>query len=222
MTSDELVECYARAPDRPVAIDLTGGSPDLTPEWPLWMMRALQRRGLDQQVYLWSDDNLSTDYYWRFLSETDRAEMAAYPHYGRVACFKGFDSESFAFNTRAHPEAFDRQFELMRRLLDEPLDCYAYATFTGPTGLNIVSKVRRFVDRLQHIDRNLPLRTVPLRIEVFSPVRKRLNELRRASLEVQEQAIQAWNQEIEARFTAAERAGNISEVVCGRRSIRVR
>lgn len=216
LSAEDLVEFYANSPERPVAIDLTGGSPDLTPEWPLWMMQALRARGLEGEVYLWSDDNLSTDYYWRFLTPEDRAEIVRYRNYGRVACFKGFDEQSFSFNTQAEPAAFKRQFELMGRLLDEGIDCYAYATFTGPDGTVVAEAMPRFVDRMQMLHPNLPLRTVPLRIEAFSPVAPRMNEARRGSLEVQERAIEAWNKEISQRFSAAERAQDISEVACGR------
>lgn len=219
LSAEELVDLYLTTDDLPAAIDLTGGSPDLTPEWPLWMMRALQERHLDNSVYLWSDDNLSTDYYWQFLSPGDRAEMAEYRNYGRVACFKGFDASSFSFNTQAEPAAFDRQFELMGRLLNEGLDCYAYATFTGPHADGVDRAMTNFVDRLQALHPNLPLRTVPLRIEAFSPIEPRMNESRRASLEVQERAIEVWNGEIARRFTSAERALNVTEVPCGRKRV---
>lgn len=81
------------------------------------MMTELRARGLERHVYLWSDDNLSTDYFWRFLSDADRELVATYPTYGRVCCFKGFNAASFAFNTRAEPALFERQFVLMQRLL---------------------------------------------------------------------------------------------------------
>lgn len=216
LSAEELVDLYQNTVDRPAAIDLTGGSPDLTPEWPLWMMRALRARQLEQSVYLWSDDNLSTDYYWQFLSPDDRTEIAQYRNYGRVACFKGFNEASFSFNTQARSSGFDRQFELMRRLLDEGLDCYAYATFTGPEEQGIDASMSTFVDRLQGLHPNLPLRTVPLRIEVFSPVESRMNDARQLSLQVQERAIGAWNEEMARRFSAAERAQDITEVICGR------
>ena len=62
-TAVQLVELYTREPeDRPVVIDLSGGSPDLVPEWTPWMMRALKDAGLDRSTYLWTDDNLSTPY----------------------------------------------------------------------------------------------------------------------------------------------------------------
>ncbi|MCW3101515.1 MAG: hypothetical protein JWL77_7133, partial [Chthonomonadaceae bacterium] len=132
-SADELVAMYLDQPDPPAIIDLSGGQPDLVPEWIPWMLDALRRRGLHDRVYLWSDDNLSNDYFWTKLSADQRAQLDQARNYGKVCCFKGFDSTSFAFNTAARPELFDRQFELMRRLVYETnIDLYAYVTFTTP------------------------------------------------------------------------------------------
>jgi hypothetical protein len=89
MTPGDLLDFYLADPDPPPMIDLTGGQPDLTPEWVPWMMEELKQRGLSEKVYLWSDDNLSNDYFWRYLTDDQRAAIKAYPKYGRVACFKG-------------------------------------------------------------------------------------------------------------------------------------
>src|SRR5947209_4489989 len=51
VTTDELVARYAAENERPSIIDLSGGSPDLTPEWIPWMMRSLQRAGLSEATY---------------------------------------------------------------------------------------------------------------------------------------------------------------------------
>ena len=59
------------------------------------MMSELKTRHLESEVYLWSDDNLSNDYFWRFLSEEERELVSTYRHYGKVCCFKGFNAESF-------------------------------------------------------------------------------------------------------------------------------
>ena len=99
-TPGRLVELYLNQEDPPPVIDLSGGQPDLVPEWVPWMMKELSARGLGKRVYLWSDDNLSTDCFWSFLSDSEREFVAGYENYSRVCCFKGFDSESFAFNTR--------------------------------------------------------------------------------------------------------------------------
>ena len=99
----DLIDLYMDEAERPLVIDLSGGQPDLVPEWIPWMMRELTGRGLAEQVYLWSDDNLSNDYFWRYLTDDDRRLISSYRNYGKVCCFKGFDRQSFAFNTNADP-----------------------------------------------------------------------------------------------------------------------
>lgn len=200
VTPAELLDRYLDQPDRPAIIDLTGGEPSLVPEWVPWMMDELTRRGLQDSVYLWSDDNLSNDYFWTVLSEAERRQIAAYPKYGRVCCFKGIDPESFAFNTEASPDEFERQFERMGRLLRTGIDLYAYVTLTTPAEAGIAERVRGFLDRLQALDVNLPLRTIPLEVRPFSPVRARLNDERDRAMRHQQLAIQTWNEEIGARF----------------------
>ncbi|MCP5060246.1 MAG: hypothetical protein GY937_26395 [bacterium] len=154
-SADELVGYYGALADPPPMIDLSGGQPDLTPEWVLWTMDALEERGLEHRVYLWSDDNLSNDYFWRFLSDRDRERIASYQMYGRVCCFKGIDAPAFAFNTQADEALFGRQFDLFARLLDLGVDLFAYVTLTVSSLDKLETRVERFVDRLQAIDENL-------------------------------------------------------------------
>lgn len=205
LSAAELLDLYLSQPDPPPMIDLTGGQPDLTPEWVVWMMREIKARGLEDTIYLWSDDNLSNDYFWRFLSERDRELIATYPKYGRVCCFKGFNEASFSFNTLAAPSLFHRQFQLMKNLLGLGLDLYAYATFTSPAADGIADDMPQFVDRLQELDENLPLRTIPLEIKSFTPVGPRLDETKRAALHHQQIAIACWQNELAKRFTSAQR-----------------
>lgn len=212
----ELVDLYLDQPSPPPVIDLSGGQPDLVPEWVPWMMQELRIRGLTERVYLWSDDNLSNDYFWRYLSDADRATIVSYPHYGRVCCFKGFDSQSFSFNTLAEPALFDQQFQLMSRLLGLGIDLYAYVTFPTPTTVNIRRNMRIFVDQLQRLDRNLPLRTVPLRIEHFTPMVSRLDDNKAASIENQFAALGIWQEELESRFSRPERNTSIADVPLSR------
>jgi uncharacterized Fe-S cluster-containing radical SAM superfamily protein len=217
-TAEELLDMYVAEPDdRPRVIDLTGGQPDLVPEWVPWMMRAIRARGIEKEVYLWSDDNLSNDFFWRFLSDQDIELVAQFPGYGRVACFKGFDETSFSFNTRAAPALFAAQFDLFRRTLTLGIDLYAYATFTTPDARGVRDSMRRFVDTLQGVHPMLPLRTVPLEIAVFGVVKQRLSKMKLTTSEVgvvdgQWRAIEAWQRELDARFTSAQRAANIVHV----------
>lgn len=202
VTPEQLVDLYLAEPDRPRVIDLTGGQPDLVPEWIPWMMEALQDRGLADSVYLWSDDNLSNDYFWRYLTAPQRERIYGYTNYAKVCCLKGYDAESFAFNTKAASELFDRQFELLARHLASPLDLYAYVTLTGPEVTDMDDRIARFVDRIQELDEQLPLRTVPLCIEIFTPVQSRLHERENQALRNQWRALEVWQRELERRYDA--------------------
>lgn len=205
MGTDELVSLYATGASGTPILDLSGGQPDLTPEWIPWTMDSLVRAGLSESVYLWSDDNLSNDYLWRYLTPAQLEQMASYSNYGRVACFKGIDEESFSFNTLANPELFDRQFELFERLLNLGLDLYAYVTFTTPSDSALLQvQVARFVDRLQEIHENLPLRTVPLRVDVFTPTRGRLSSAHSIALGRQDEVLGYWLRELNLRYTASQ------------------
>lgn len=200
----QLVDLYLAEDERPVVIDCSGGQPDLVPEWLPWMMDELSRRGLAESIYLWSDDNLSNDYFWRYLSTEQLRTVAEYRNYGRVCCFKGYSRASFAFNTKADPALFERQFDLFARLKQLGIDLYAYATFTAVDDSDLVNEMSCFVDRLQQIHVRLPLRLVPLRIEDYGVVSSRLREPHRRAMTVQEQAVSAWNEELRSRFTPAE------------------
>ncbi|WP_148701798.1 radical SAM protein [Candidatus Nitrososphaera evergladensis] len=220
VSASDLVNLYLNENDRPSVIDLSGGQPDLIPEWTPWMMEELIARGLQDSVYLWSDDNLSNDYFWRYLSGEQLELVRGYKNYGRVCCFKGFDRESFSFNTLADPDLFDFQFELIRKFIELGIDTYAYVTLTSPADTDRISlKVRNFVDKLQQVHTNLPLRTIPLEIAIFSPVKSRIttsnNDAISRALTNQEVAIQEWNNELRRRYSDNELARPITQVILG-------
>jgi len=213
-STDELIDKYQAEAKKPWLIDLSGGSPDIVPEWVPWMMRSLRKAGLDGSTYLWSDDNLSTTYLFDALEPAELKEICEYRNYGRVCCFKGYNAESFTFNTHAAPEGFEQQLAIFQRLLELGIDLYGYITLTTPSEARIDQDMADFVDRLQSISPNLPLRVVPLKIQLFTPVTDRLKRdpRRQASLVIQDRAIAAWNSEISRRFTADQRAKSISSI----------
>ena len=212
LSAQQLVDLYVMEEERPFVLDLTGGQPDLVPEWIVWMIEELQRREIATEVFLWSDDNLSNDYFWEILSEEQRITIMRFRNYGHVGCLKGFDEHSFAFNTGAYPDLFNRQFHAVRRFIDCGIDFYCYVTLTSDLRIGVGDKIKRFMDRLQEIDDNVPLRTVPLEIRLFTPVVARLNETYKQALKNQWLAVEAWQKELETRFTSTERAQNIADV----------
>jgi uncharacterized Fe-S cluster-containing radical SAM superfamily protein len=199
-TSEELIDLYLAESIQPKVIDLSGGQPDLVPEWGYWVYRELRTRGLLDRVYLWTDDNLSNDYLWRFLDSKQIEQLATSPSYGRVGCFKGFDAESFSFNTKAAPDLFVQQFSLMKRLVAAQFDVYGYVTLTSPSDVRVRRSVSEFVDRLQEVHPLFPLRTVPLKISAFTPTKGRLDPSAQKAMEIQHEAVAAWVEELEHRF----------------------
>ena len=212
VTAADLLDLHLKQACPPQVIDLTGGQPDLTPEWVPWMLDEIRSRSLEKRIYVWSDDNLSTDFFWRYLSDSQLRLIVDAKNYGRVCCFKGFDEESFSFNTRAEGHLFSRQFELFQRFLELGIDVYAYVTLTSPTAEHISDRVVKFMDKLQLLHPNLPLRTVPLEVEVFTTVSRRLNGANERALNNQEAAVEVWNRQIEERFSIDERSKTITEI----------
>lgn len=215
VTAEELVDLYRALPDddRPAVIDLSGGQPDLVPEWTVWMIDALADAGLTRQVYLWSDDNLSNDYLFRYLADDQISQLAAAPNYGHACCLKGFDRPSFGFNTGAPADHFDRQLTLLRRIITTGMDVYCYATFTTPVlPASAIDTMRRLADQLQSIDECLPLRLIPLEVNVFSPVHPRLRAPHAESLQLQQHMVAAWQDVLAERFTCLQRAMAITDI----------
>lgn len=215
MTADALVKLYASEATRPAVIDLSGGSPDLTPEWIPWMMRSLEDAGLSETTYLWSDDNLSTDYLFSVMSEEDRRTLIGYRNYGRVCCLKGFDAASFSFNTTATAEGFDSQFEILARYLRLGIDLYGYVTLTGNDPAAAKTGVPRLIDRLQALSESFPLRVVPLEIISFTPTDKRskgADDRSALTDRVQRDAIDIWSQELKRRYSKSDLIRNIADV----------
>jgi len=206
LSVQEMLDYYLLEKNRPPVIDLSGGQPDLVPEWILWFADIVHNRKLDKEIYLWSDDNLSTDFLWRFLSKEDVSRLASYKNYGRVGCFKGFDQNSFSFNTGAPPEFFKAQFSLMRRLIVSGFDVYGYVTLTSDQDKDLDSKMADFVNRLQlEIHPMFPLRTIPQRILEFTPTKGRISVKQQKALKIQDEAVYHWQKELERRFPKKER-----------------
>jgi uncharacterized Fe-S cluster-containing radical SAM superfamily protein len=216
-TAEELVDLWRAQSEPAPVLDLSGGQPDLVPEWVPWTMRALRDRGLERTTYLWSDDNLSTDYFWRHLTDEDISLIGDYANYGRAVSFKGIDEASFVLNTSAPPASYLAQFEFARRLLDARIDLYCCVMMTTVADTaQVPGIVARFMDRLQEIHENLPLRAVPLQVSVFGSVRTRIRADQALALERQETAVRAWNDELASRYSAAARQGPIHKVAIRR------
>lgn len=199
-TAEEMVHSYLREAPNIRVMDLSGGNPELAPEWILDSMKTLERLGKTDYIYLWSDDTLTTDFFFE-LDKSDIKYMTSYPMYGKVCCFKGFDEESFAFNSGLSPMMYEGQFERFLKYLDFGFDVYAYVTLTCSNTENIHEKINSFVTRLQKIHPLLPLRTIPLKIMMFTPTQSRMNKKYQEALENQMVAVKAWKELLKENYS---------------------
>lgn len=212
-TADELIELFLAETNRPRLIDLSGGQPDIIPEWPVRMMEGLQRRNLQDEYFLWMDDNLSVYYAWEFLTKTDFDRMKAYRSFGRVGCFKGFSGESFQENTRARPEILSRQIDILSRWVKLGVDTYGYITLTTSSLNGMRTSLREFMNSIQdRVSNSFLLRTIPLEIFKFTPTATRMKEEQERALENQYAVLSAWMDELDDRFSNEERKTPIYEV----------
>jgi uncharacterized Fe-S cluster-containing radical SAM superfamily protein len=212
LTCDEMLDLYLNQDNPPKVLDLTGGQPDLTPEWVFWMMEAIIKRGLENKIFLWSDDNLSNDYLRTYLTEDQIHFMAIYKLYSRVCCFKGIDERTFSLNTNADPKLFENQFLLSERLLNLGFDLYFYLTLVSPTITDYKSVIPRFLDRIQKVHELLPLRTVPLKLFKYTPVEMRMDSKYADMFNGQLKAVDIWKTEIQKRFSTNLLNTPISEI----------
>ena len=210
VTPQQLLQTMLDEKVNSQVIDLSGGQPELVPEYVLWFLEARKELGLEKSHFAWSDDNLSTDYTWRYLRDEEILFLVQTSGYARVGCLKGFDAESFSFNTRADGTLLDQQIELLGRFVRAGFDQYGYITITTMNTDNLQDKMARLLDKIQNrVHPNFPLRIVPLRIFSFNANTTRY----RQDAEVNQfYALEAWRSEMQRRFSATELTTPIHEV----------
>lgn len=196
----DMIDLFQRDCERISVLDLSGGNPELVPEWIYSVMKELERRKISDKVYLWSDDTLTTDYFFEYLDKQQIEYIKNYKYYGKVCCFKGFDEHSFSFNTRLPDIYFEKQFESFERYYKLGLDLYGYVTFTTDDINDLEEKIAKFIERLRKINLLLPLRVVPLKIAIFTPVQNRMTTKYFKAVENQKKVYAEWRRQLERLY----------------------
>jgi len=160
----DIISALQLYSNEPYVLDLSGGNPGLVPEWLVWTIEELLIQDLTN-IYVWIDDNLTINFYNRFLTNDQIALISSFPRFGSVGCFKGFDGTSFSFNTGLPESSFCKQFSNFKSLFSYNWDIYGYVTFTTPSDKDLQKRIELFVNALQEIDTMLPLRVIPLEIK---------------------------------------------------------
>ncbi|MDW9970420.1 hypothetical protein GOB98_10515 [Sinorhizobium meliloti] len=205
LTAQDLFELMKSSGEYPPVIELSGGQVELVPEWTLWMMRELERLRLDGEIAVWSDDNLTSDFFWRFLSPTEQSYVKSFPRYSRAVCLKGFDEESFEVNTGFPGEIFLRQIEILNRLISEDFPLVIYLTVVDKARPDEVveAKMASFAQILEAIRPGLSRDVIPLRMASFRNMMRRANSHRLEMFGLQRARFCAWQKTVETHFAGS-------------------
>ena len=203
MVSAEYLLNLSKKENRPPVIVLSGGQPDLVPEYQLWFLEARKALGMDKSHFIWSDDNLSNDFFWTKLTDDQRNFMKNEKGYARVACLKGYDPESFSFNTGMPKQMFLQQIQRLARFYRAGFNQYGYITLTTPTCKNIDTKIPYLFDKIQtEISEDFFLRIVPLEIFQYNV---NSSEFHKQASRNQYNVLDVWRKELEKRFPSSVR-----------------
>ena len=204
VSPDEMVDVLEKS--NIDILDLSGGQPDLVPEWCLWIMKEIERRGLRGKKFIWMDDNLGCiDVLEKHLSKEQIRYMAEFPKHSRAVCFKGYDDISVQFNICNKKVTLTEQLSAFERLYNYGFDLYGYVTLTTPTLYEAKNKIKEFIIRLQKINYNIPLRIIPLEIKNFSVTQTRLKKIYNEALSNQFHVYKIWEEVMSEYYTDIQR-----------------
>lgn len=178
------------------------------------MMQALERRGLHNSYYLWQDDNLGTEFLWKFLRPEEVDYMRHYKNYGRAACLKGFSPSNFYENSGSHPSLFFQQLRTLTHLVKDGFDIYVYLPLLSHDVKTAACEIPAFIDTLREkVHPNMPLRVFPSKIVEYPTTTKRLTPIREEMLSNQRILLEIWQAEMTKRYSTSELSTVKSEVV---------
>ena len=201
----DMIDIFLQEVSEPMILDLSGGQPDLVPEWCLWVMEELERKGLKDKVYVWLDDNLGTQGVMEeCLTQEQIKYMASFPKHSRACCFKGFNDDTCTFNMRNSTIGIKNQIENFKFLYEYGFDLYAYITLTGPKGSADKKEIEKFINNMAEIHPKLPLRIIPLKVAEFEATSTRMNQKYYDALQEQFIAYEYWKAVMAERYTREE------------------
>lgn len=145
-------------------LDISGGSPDLCPEFVFELLREIELSGLYGKITVWVESNLDMLYYSRLPKEMIRY-IAAFPNLRFLCSIKGWDNASVRFNTR-YLTSFDKQIEGLKFLNLWHIPLSLYLTFIGDR-IPELDDIINLYSVLNEIHNEIPERCIPLYIKRF-------------------------------------------------------
>jgi uncharacterized Fe-S cluster-containing radical SAM superfamily protein len=203
---DEIVNAFIENRNEKVnRIRPSGGEPTLVIEQWYELLKKLEEVGLNKEVYVQSDTNLTTGHFIDNLIERGELEkdiledIGSYKNFGLLSSFKGTDPENFARNTRSDPKLFEEQFYSFSKYLEAGIDAYPFLYNPNPQSLE------SFMDRLEReFGKEVCKRVWIFQIKMYDVPRDRLSkEAKEKSMETSEY-IREYEKEWKENFEKSE------------------
>lgn len=159
----------------------SGGEPTLAIEQWLETLQELEKRGLDREVYVRGDTNLSTGRFIEYLETTGQIEknylekVAEYPNFGLLCSFKGTDRKSFLHASGMREEygfLEQERWDSFEKIIKAGIDAYPFIYDPNPETLESFMKqgASRFGDGFY-------LKTWIFPLKLYGPEKQRLEKL---------------------------------------------
>ena len=158
---------------------ITGGEPFLAPEFLIEIGQELKKLE-EKQRYLWIDTNLLGKNYDSVAKNLSDLEIP----FGICGCFKGFDEETFKFNTKAPKNLFSKQFINAQTILNNlynngELFFYVPEILENINEKEIEKKINSFYEQLVlKVHKLAPLRVTILKIKEYEANKEKLDFVR--------------------------------------------
>lgn len=199
-TASEVIDAFEqeRRKQPLYIIRPSGGEPTLAPEQWLEGLRELQRRGLDDEIYLRSDTNLTTGSFMEHLERIRQVEpyllnkIGEYSNFGVLCSFKGTDVESMLHaigfeDKRGNPNfeysfLYDERWRTFDALVDAGIDAYPFIYDPNPDTLVdfMEEGAKRYGDGFY-------LKTWMFGLKLYGPEKERLERVGKDPEQVQKE-----------------------------------
>lgn len=181
---------------------VSGGEPFLAPDFILGCLEYLQDKGLDKEIFVWSETNLSpflmkggqTSLVETWLEEQGKSlkNFAKFKNFVLHPCLHGTNPSNFAQITFAKEEYFNQLIEGLRLLVDLKIDVYpTIGSNTSPS-----TEITDLFLKLKEINTKLPLRfaLIPYSFDNYPAIDARLSKSKRQGVIYGKDAmISQWN-----------------------------
>lgn len=166
-SAKDIINLWKNVEDRGI-LRVTGGEAFLAPEFLIEIGKELKQLN-SKSRFLWIDTNLLGRDYDIVVKKLTEFNIP----YGICGCFKGFDEETFEFNTQREGNLLQKQFENTKKILNS-LGDKGELFFYVPEIIEVLSetiireKIKKFIVKIQNeIHKVAPLRISVLEIHEY-------------------------------------------------------